>query len=53
MLELNKNITDIINRNEARKRVNDLSISVNEITEITNMINGIADQTNLLNVSNI
>jgi len=34
--------------NEARKRVNDLSLSVDKITEITNMINGIADQTNLL-----
>jgi len=34
--------------NEARKRVSDLSLSVDKITEITNLINGIANQTNLL-----
>lgn len=33
---------------EAKKRINQLSFSVNKITEITNMINDIADETNLL-----
>jgi len=37
-----------ISYNEAIGRVNELSHSMDKITEITNLINGIADQTNLL-----